>query len=252
MRTLLISVFPFLVACQLVVLVGCGDESGSGGTGGTQCPVGANTVPFPAQVTGWNPLTGRTEAAADVKVCLTGTDCCVMTDASGDATMDLPVGEEIALTFEKEGFQPDLRAAVIPEEPRTKPYRVALGTVERYQYLHGLVMSPYPMEGTGDALLFNREAAALAVTFELVDAEGKGFYYNEVGDWDADLTATTSYALGPLGGFTEVDPGEVQVDFGGTGGNCIRLTGWPSDKANSVRIPIREGYVSQVEITCLP
>ena len=61
--------------------------------------------------------------------------------------------------------------------------------------------------------------------------------------------------LGPddVGGFTEVSPGVVQVEIGGTAQNCVRLlsiSGWPGDVANSVRMPIREGYLTSVQVTC--
>ena len=60
--------------------------------------------------------------------------------------------------------------------------------------------------------------AFAGATFDLGDATGQVFYYDDQGNWDADLTATTTYGGGPWGGFTEVSPSVVQVEIGGRGG----------------------------------
>ncbi|MGB5695718.1 MAG: hypothetical protein WBM46_08710 [Polyangiales bacterium] len=179
-----------------------------------------------------------------VKVCLVDSDVCVLTDAVGSATSQAPVGQELSATFEKEGYASYVVPVVIPADPAVLTFGMA--TVERWEALHDLVMSPFPLEGTGDIVVVSTPGFAGA-TLDLGDATGKVYYYNEEGNWDADLPATTSYGWG---GFTEVSPGEVQVDFGGTAEGCIPTVGWPGDVENSVRMPIRAGYITDVFVSC--
>jgi hypothetical protein len=186
-----------------------------------------------------------------VEICETDTDNCALTNAEGAATVQVPTDQETSITMSKEGFAKYLLPLVVSEAPAPIPFSMA--TEQRIEDMHGLVMSPYPMEGTGDIVISVPTGSAFAgATFDLGDATGQVFYYDDQGNWDADLTATTTYGGGPWGGFTEVSPGVVQVEIGGTAQNCVRLSvsGWPGDVANSVKMPIREGYQSQVQVTC--
>ena len=52
------------------------------------------------------------------------------------------------------------------------------------------------------------------VTFELVNATGQAYYYDEARNWSTALTETTDQGWG---GFVEVSPGDrFQVIYGGT------------------------------------
>jgi hypothetical protein len=233
-------------------LVGCGESNGGGGsggsagTGGTGGSGGADTTEVSLIVTGWNPEQGATVPLEGVEICRTGTTTCVMTDAAGRATTEVPVGQEISATFEKEGYASYLLPGVFSEDPDV--FSFGMATEDRIDEQHQLVMSPYPMEGTGDLAIILDPAFAGA-TFDLGDAAGKVFYHDEQGNWDADLTATLSWGWG---GFTEVSPGEVQVEFGGTAEGCVPTIaiGWPGDVENSVRVPIQVGYVSEISVAC--
>ncbi|MGB8329848.1 MAG: hypothetical protein WCE62_06950 [Polyangiales bacterium] len=240
----------------VIPLVGCGDDNGGGGsggsagTGGTGGTGGVDTVSVSTVVSGFDATIGLTGPLKDVEICETDTENCVMTDADGAATLQLPLNQETSVTVQKEGYQSELLAALLSAEPTVLAN--GLGTVERLQGLHELVGSPYPMEGTGDILAtWTNLGAFPGATLDLAEpATGEGFYYNEEGNWDADLTATTSYALGPKGGFTEVSPGVVQVAFGGTAEGCVPNNGWPGGVDNSVRLPVRAGYVSELFLSC--
>jgi hypothetical protein len=245
----------FVCVCALWVLplVGCGNENGgggSGGAGGTGGTGGVDTVSVAMVVTGFDAALGTTEPLEGVAICETDTDNCVLTNTEGSATLRLPRNQETSVTVEKEGYQSELLAALLSEDPPV--FTNGLGTVERLQGLHELVGSPYPMQGTGDILASWLELGPFpGATFELVgDATAIGFYYDENGNWDADLTETSNYALTPKGGFTEVTPGEVQVDLGGTAEGCVPLTGWPGDVVNSVKVPVRAGYLSEFFLSC--
>jgi len=247
--------FWFAFALSLGLMAGCSDENGEGGsggsagTGGEGGTGGVETVSVSFVITGFDPVGGLTAPLEGAEICETDTDNCVMTDADGAATLQAPLNQETSVTVEKEGYQSELLAALLSDEPPV--YTNGLGTVERYESLHGLVGSPYPMEGTGDIIASWASLGPFpGATLDLNDATAVGFYYDEEGNWDADLMATTTYALGPKGGFSEVSPGVVQVEFGGTAEGCVPLTGWPGDVDNSVRLPVRAGYSSEFVVSC--
>jgi len=252
------NLLGFVCVCAVGVmpLVGCGDNNGGGGsggsagTGGTGGTGGVEMTSVSFVVTGFDPVGGLTGPLEDVEICETDTDNCVMTDVDGAAALQVPLNQETSVTMEKDGFQSELLAALLTEEPPL--FTNGLGTVARYESLHGLVESPYPMEGTGDIIATWLDLGAFpGATLDLTEpATGKRFYYDEEGNWDADLTETTSYPLGPKGGFTEVSPGVVQVAFGGTAEGCVPLVGWPGGVDNSVRVPVRAGYASEFVLSC--
>jgi len=89
------------------------------------------------------------------------------------------------------------------------------------------------------------------------DAVGERFYYDVATEqYSLDLEATTgapSANLLPLaeGGFTEVAPGEQQFEFGGTIGDCSLVSwGWPGDTPNTIRVPVRDGYITYGSMVC--
>jgi hypothetical protein len=175
-----------------------------------------------------------------------------MTDAAGIAAIELPVDREISYTMEKEGYVKYLRADVLPADGSFVP--TALSTDAQIASQYELVMSRYPMEGTGRiiALSFSDELGVLPIagaTFELVGAAGKAYYTDEDGNWSLDLTATTSQGSG---GFVEVSPGEYEMKISGAVENCQVLRGWPSDSENTMRFPVREGYHTSTRWSCPP
>jgi len=111
------------------------------------------------------------------------------------------------------------------------------------------VLSPYPQEGTGTVFVIvgARDGGPDGATLELIDATGKAFYVDENGNWVLGLTATTSAGTG---GFVEVGPGEVEVEIGGTASNCLIEYAWPSDSANTIRLPVREGFMTVARVNC--
>lgn len=249
MRNSFMSLFAYLVMLSVAMLVGCGDDggggAGTGGGGGTGGVGGATTTAVTVMITGYDPAQGGFLGPLEgVEICIVETGDCVLTDADGGATQQVPVGEELSATFEKEGYMPYLIPVAVPENPPL--FTLGMGSLSRFELLYDLVMSPFPPEGTG-AIVIVVEPTMAGATFDLGSAAGKAFYYDEEGNWDADLTETTSWGWG---GFTEVNPGEVQVEFGGTAQGCIATTGWPGDVENSVRMPIRAGYNNQISVTC--
>ncbi|RLB36967.1 MAG: hypothetical protein DRH30_14045 [Deltaproteobacteria bacterium] len=209
---------------------------GSAGTGG----VDTASVTFFVQpfVPG-----GGIEPLEGVEICETDTTNCVMTDANGNAVLELPVDQEVSYTLEKEGYASYLDSAIISAPTEAL---VGMATVQRFADMYALVMSPYPMEGTGSIFIDTTEAL-VGATFELLDTTGKAFYRDEDLNFSLDLTATTS---GGGGGFVEVSPGVFQVGIGGTAESCELFRGWPGDVEGDIKVPVREGYFSRAILVC--
>jgi hypothetical protein len=104
------------------------------------------------------------------------------------------------------------------------------------------------MRGTGTISVVMDPGFAGA-TFELAAATGAPWYMAEDYNWSPDLTATTSRGIG---GFTEVTPGEVQVSIGGTAADCVPEFASPGNEPNSIRLLVKEGYVTAVGVICPP
>jgi hypothetical protein len=87
----------------------------------------------------------------------------------------------------------------------------------------------------------------VGATLELIPEAGKGFYADENNDWSTELTATTSAGFG---GFSELEPGEYQIEIGGDVQNCEVYRGWLGDAPNRVRFVVRAGYRTKVRVDC--
>jgi hypothetical protein len=97
------SGFLGAVALSVVSLIGCGDESGTAGSGGAGGTGGVSTMARIAVIRGWNPQQSFTELLEGVEICETDTDHCVLTNAEGRATLQVPIDQEFSFTLEKEG-----------------------------------------------------------------------------------------------------------------------------------------------------
>ena len=210
-----------------------------------------STAPLTLSVRGWSAETGRySQPLEGAQACEGDTDDnCVFSDAEGNAILWLPVDQEIFYTVRKEGYDPSLFVAVIPESGRADTANMPTDKIMADVYQRA--MSPYPRLGTGEIAietLPNLEGA----TFELSGATGTPYYQEGRGDditYRLDLDATTSRGAG---GFLEVPPGStVTVVFGGTAQSCAPgRSGWPGDIPNSVRVPVRAGYTTLVSVNC--
>ena len=207
------------------------------------------TAPLLLTVTGYDvdwekaPLEG-------VEICETDTGNCKLTDANGQAALELPLDEEVSYTFEKNGYGSYILADLVRSDGEQRG--MGMRTDEHLKMQFERVDSPYPMKpGTGRILLQVSEREFAGVTFELVNATGKPYYYDEERNWDPNLTATTPRGWG---GFVEVSPGDrfrFHVIYGGTAQRCVPYVGWPGE-ANSVWFPVREGYTTTVDMICPP
>jgi hypothetical protein len=150
----------FAFALGIALMAGCSDENGEGGDGGTAGTGGSSgtgggggvdTVALSVQISGFSGA-GLLGPLEGVEICEFGTNNCVQTDDDGNATIDLPINEEVMFTTVKEGYASYLHAGLLPAEVLLN---VSFGMSDhtRMSYLHDLVMSPYPMEGTVEVLI---------------------------------------------------------------------------------------------------
>lgn len=213
---------------------------------------GCNDVtdpPAPLSLTfvSWEPPPHDQVPVEGVRVCQLDTNNCEMTDANGKAVLMLPFDEETGYTRDKEGYAPWLVPFIMSANGGEIVH--IMPTVQYIADVHDQVMSPYPMRATGTV---SAEVIPnfVGATFELDGATGSSWYVDAEWNWSPDLAATTSKAIG---GFTEVTPGEVQVQVGGTADRCVPgFLAWPGDGVNSIRLPVREGYVTNAYFSCPP
>jgi hypothetical protein len=203
------------------------------------------------------------------EICQADTENCEKTDAAGRAELDVPANQEVAFTFENEGFGPFIVGDV--SDDTFGPECVGDGRVTVWEMfpidqeaaIARQLQTPYPWEGGIVGLarwVFPNTGVTFAAVGSTIDAVGEPFYFDaETKQYTLDLEATT-YFPGtdglPLsqGGFTEVKaiPGEQQFEFGGTAGDCHCASwAWPVEGApNRIRVPVREGYRTYGSMVC--
>jgi len=181
-----------------------------------------------------------------VQVCVSDPDRCDFSDADGEVTFEVPVGQEIIYTLAKEGYDSLLFAHEVPESGMSAVRH--LGTHAQMVPLFECVMSPYPRRGTGSIQVFTGPPVEGA-TFSLVDATGTTWYsLADFSCWVLDLTATTSAGDG---GFVEVTPGTYQLQFGGTAERCVASAdSLPGDVENSIRVHVRADHHTVAGLSC--
>ena len=101
------------------------------------------TAPVLLTVTGYDvdwekaPLEG-------VKICETETDNCKLTDANGQAALELPIDEEVSYTFEKVGYGSYILADLVRSDGERRGMGMRSDQHLKEQY--DRVMSPVPNE----------------------------------------------------------------------------------------------------------
>jgi len=192
---------------------------------------------------------GEPTPLAGVTACEAETTNCAVTDSTGRAELQLPVDTETHYTNVKDGYGSQLRADVLTAAGDTVGPFMRVDADLKIQYER--VMSPYPQVDTGTVYVLVGQVGGGSIegaTLKLIGATGgTAFYLDEEGKWDPDLPATTSTGQG---GFVEVRSGLVEVEIGGTASNCLVVRAWPSDSANTIRLPVRQDYMTVAVVNC--
>ncbi|MDH3654564.1 MAG: hypothetical protein OEN21_09870 [Myxococcales bacterium] len=259
--------FGIICVCSLGVLpiLGCSETTGDGGAGGDAGAggsagsggAGGDSLTYVIRFTGLEP-DGSVVGVEGVELCEADTDNCALSNVLGTATLVLPADQEILLTAEKEGYGKWLTADVSDEDAEASTTR-RIYTDAQLEAVASQLNTAYPWTDGIVGLVKNpseTEGLTFAPAGSTAGAVGESFYYDSATEeYRADLVAGTAVETNwylPLGagGFTEVTPGEQQFEFGGTAGNCVASWAWPGDTANTIRVPVREGYRTYGSMIC--
>ncbi len=228
---------PALVGA--IMLTGCPDD-------------GAGTVTLNLTVNTFEP--GETAVGVpNAEVCVFDTDDCTTTDADGLAVVTLPANAETGVTITAAGSNPTLLAqttdAAFVSDQTTTLLSETVATA-----LALVLDIDYPPVGTGViglTILFSPPGGAgggiPGTTYELTDGTGTVYYITEDGFPTYDLTATSSFGGG---GYVEVAPGVVEIDIGGSPGDCGTSQAWPGTTATSIRLPVQDGAITFSFVFC--
>jgi hypothetical protein len=115
---------------------------------------------------------------------------------------------------------------------------------EELARLAPLMGTTYPWTDTGIMIL--RVYSEPGVMFDLVGQANQPFYFIDGDTPSTELDATTADGRG---GFTDLAEGQYQVEFIDNQ-VCKAFTAWPGDMVNSVKVPIKAGYISWSSMAC--
>ena len=275
----------WILAVGLFFAVGCSDLEGTGGTGGMTGSGGspgtggsdagppdtvalfvtalATGIPFEDDGSlqvgdpgiGAPPLEG-------VEVCELDTDKCLTTNAEGRALLHFPTGQEVAITQVKDGYlsfiDPYTTDASFPGEQMVygRPNDQVAAVLNDHLGLE------YPLEGgiviVNAAVPEGGDPYPEGITFVLENSNERPFYLDgATGRYTYDLEGSTAAPLQwalpfTMGGFANLSPGEYEIVFGGAAQNCIGpRRAWPGSTTQSVRVPVRDGFVTLGSIQCV-
>lgn len=206
------------------------------------CGSGENTSPATIRVTEYLSQSNLNTPMPDATICQTDTENCVMTDAEGMATIELPSDSEVSYTITKEGYGSYLISDV--NDGRVDHRFIMYGD-EELARLAPLMGTTYPWTDTGIMIL--RVYSEPGVVFDLVGQSDTPFYFSNGDTPSTELDATTADGRG---GFTDLAEGEYQVEFVDPQVLCRSFTAWPGDMDNRVKVPVKPGYISYASMAC--
>ncbi|HET6417100.1 MAG TPA: hypothetical protein VFG22_12455 [Polyangiales bacterium] len=207
---------------------GCGDS-------------GESRTPVAVRVTEYVNLADLEGPMPDAEVCETDTENCVITDEEGRASIELPSDTEVSYTITKEGYGSYLVSDV---NTGRLDHRFIMYSDEELARLAPLMGTTYPWTDTGIMIL--RVYSEPGVMFDLVGQSNQPFYFIDGDTPSTELDATTADGRG---GFTDLAEGQYQVEFIDNQ-VCKAFTAWPGDMANSVKVPVKAGYISWSSMAC--
>lgn len=211
---------------------------GTGCGGSSEVP----RAPVSVRVTEFVDLSNLQQPLPGAEVCETDTDNCTMTDEEGMATIDLLADAEVSYTIAKEGFASYLLSDVNTGQLEHWTWMFPEEEVTR---LAALIGTTFP--GTGDGLIIIRAFTDPGVMFDLVGESNEPFYFLDGGTPSRDIDATTE---DKRGGFTDVAPGDYQIDVIGAPGPCQPFVVWPGDEDDRFKVPVKADHISWVSVTC--
>jgi hypothetical protein len=191
---------------------------------------------------------------AGATVCLNASTIpCATSDETGAFALNVPAHDTIAIALSHAGHA----SRLIPMTTVGQDVR-SLSTVEltdestivaRYQSTH----ATFPDKTTGFLESYAKPAPDFTaglegMTMSITPASGSGAVYRGPdGTYDPQRTTTSNRASAV---FAQIQPGIVEVTFGPENVTCVPLYGWPSERPNTVRVPVAAGFESYVSMQC--
>lgn len=188
------------------------------------------------------------------EVCQDGTDNCAMTNADGEATLQIPGNEEFAYAVTPPpAYFPLLSPQVSDSDIPLSPSLTVFSETTLMAFA-GLLNTDFPpTTGTIGMVVYQNpfpETTGIpGVSFELIEGTGVPYYLNASNLPDATLTETVENGSG---GFVEASEGTVEIGLSGTQ-NCERpYNAWPGSEPNQFRLPSRAGFLTVPVAWCDP
>ena len=225
----------FLVLCTVL---GASFALPNTGCGASDEPQAAVSV----RVTEYVTLADQVNPMVDAEVCETDTENCVMTGEDGMAMINLPDNAEVSYTITKEGYGSYLVSDVT--DSRIEHW-FRMYNDEEVERLAGLMGTTYPLDG--GIILLRGYSDDPGVMFDLVGGSSNQFYFLTGDTPSTEIDSTTADGRG---GFTDLADGVYEVDFVGAPVECRDFSSWPSEVANRVRVPVKDGYISYSSMSC--
>jgi hypothetical protein len=193
---------------------------------------------------------------AQAMVCLHGSEApqaCVTADAGGAYSLSVPAHGELALTAAASGFQTRLSPLTTVGRD-VKDWIIGLPNESTMTTRYGATGGTYPDSATGFVMVTaeaprGSQTGIVGVVMSIEPSSGRGpVYFADNSDPDPRLTATSTFSSAL---FANVQPGIVELTFGPDSITCVPDgTGWPSNRANSIRLPIVAGLETRVSMRC--
>ena len=195
---------------------------------------------------------GDTVPIEGAEVCEDGTDNCAMTNADGEAGLQIPGNQEFAYAVTPPAaYFPYLAAQVSDSDIPTAQTFTVLSDATLVTFA-GLLDTEWPPTAglIGIAAFENPYAGAVGiagVSFELIEGTGQSYYLNATNIPDSMLTETMDNGTG---GFIEASEGTLEVGVTGAQ-SCERpYNAWPGTEPNQFRMPSRAGFLTVAAIWC--
>lgn len=252
---------PKVALALLAVLAGCSDNTSQTALDGTgdlvlldssqdssqpTDSILGDAPPASGIVQGVVKLASNGQPVQDENICIfqggKKTAQCAKTDAAGAFDLSVPMNVEIALLFDKPGFNRFALPLVVDKTP------IDVGTWRTFTEAEASpiftkVGVSYPLQGEG-AFTINATAGA---KIALVPSAGKGPYY-----WDSNLQpdlSLTEMSSSGVGVVVGLAPGVYDVLVSHPTLKCVVLFGWTAP-TTTLRGPVIDGYDTAMMTQC--
>lgn len=189
------------------------------------------------------------EPVVGLNVCETGANPpnCALTDAAGDATLQIPSGVDFTLEYSNASYRKHLlrvRAGV-----DSTIFSLGISNTTAGLIFTLLGQTDDPTKGSIGGLITNGNMGTAGATAALVPASGTGPFYTQGGIPSTTPTMTSADGLFLM---LNVNPGSPEVQATKTGTMCEPQIGVVGGTANATVVPVEAGaFTISSSFTCM-